>query len=51
LAQEPYHDERLPVREDRPELNFSEKRTAINTDEEWHAVRRGSRDCWRAWGL
>lgn len=38
VSQEPHFDERLPMREDRPDLNFNEKRRAITTDAEWRAV-------------
>jgi hypothetical protein len=39
LAQEPYHDERLPVYEDKPHLNFNLKRRPIADDQAWQAVR------------
>ncbi|KXZ56071.1 hypothetical protein GPECTOR_2g953 [Gonium pectorale] len=38
LVENPYYDERLPAREDKPELNFSQKRTLIRTDDEWQEV-------------
>ncbi len=36
--QEPYYDERLPVREERPELNYNVKKRAVVSDEEWREV-------------
>lgn len=36
--QEPHFDERLPVREDRPDLNFNQKRRPVITDEDWQEV-------------
>ena len=38
ITQEPYYDERLPEREDKPELNFNVKRRPITDDATWHAV-------------
>ncbi len=38
FVDQPYFDERLPVREDRPELNFNEKRIEVTTNEEWQEV-------------
>ncbi|GIL66635.1 hypothetical protein Vafri_20126 [Volvox africanus] len=38
LVENPYFDERLPAREDKPELNFSQKRTPIRTDDEWQEL-------------
>jgi hypothetical protein len=37
-AEQPYYDERLPVREDRPELNFNAKRVPISSDHTWQEV-------------
>lgn len=42
LVENPYFDERMPAREDKPELNFSQKRTLIRTDDEWQEVWRCS---------
>ena len=33
-----FYDERLPVREDKPELNFNEKKRVLETDEKWQEV-------------
>ncbi len=38
MVENPYFDERLPAREDKPELNFTHKRTLIRTDDEWQEV-------------
>lgn len=38
MVENPYFDERLPAREDKPELNFTQKRTLIRTDDEWQEV-------------
>eukprot|EP00198_Chlamydomonas_reinhardtii_P003541 XP_001692877.1 flagellar associated protein [Chlamydomonas reinhardtii] len=38
MVENPYYDERLPAREDKPELNFSQKRTPIRTDDEWQEL-------------
>eukprot|EP00983_Pelagomonas_calceolata_P113244 1159965-Pelagomonas_calceolata.AAC.1 len=37
--QEPHYDSRLPVREDRPDLNFNIRQAQICTDDEWRMVR------------
>lgn len=36
--QEPCYDSRLPVREDRPDLNFNVKHAPVATNEQWKAV-------------
>lgn len=39
LVESPYYDERLPPREDRPELDFSTKKRLIADDHQWQEVR------------
>lgn len=43
-AEQPHYDERLPLRDDKPDLNFNEKRLVIKTDAEWQEVRLGDGD-------
>ncbi|GFH26690.1 uncharacterized protein HaLaN_24879, partial [Haematococcus lacustris] len=38
FVEQPFYDERLPVREDRPDLNFNHRRRPMLTDEDWQQV-------------
>mmetsp|Transcript_26929 Transcript_26929/g.69418 ORF Transcript_26929/g.69418 Transcript_26929/m.69418 type:complete len:871 (-) Transcript_26929:1245-3857(-) len=38
FTEEPHYDSRLPVREDRPDLNFNIRQAQICTDDEWRMV-------------
>ncbi len=40
FVEPPYYDERLPEREDRLDLKFSEKRIEVDSDEQWQDVVR-----------